>query len=39
MTARVMCGCVLHSAPAGTAPALQAVRAASEGEETPDEKR
>ncbi len=34
-----MCGCLLHSAPTGTAPALQAVRAVSEGEETPKEKR
>lgn len=39
VTACIMCGCLLHSAPTGTAPALQAVRAVSEGEETPKEKR
>ncbi len=34
-----MCGWLLYSAPTGTAPALQAVRAVSDGEETPKEKR
>lgn len=39
VTARIMSGCLLHRAPTGTAPALQAVRVVREGEETPEEKR
>lgn len=39
VTARINSGCLLHRAPTGTAPALQAVRAVREGEETPKEKR
>lgn len=39
VTACIMCGCVLHNAPTGTAPALKAVSAVSDGQETPTENR
>lgn len=39
VTARIMCGCVLHNAATGTAPALKAISAVSDGEEMPIEKR